>query len=114
MSAEEFGRTAVLVILLLAAVFAGVVLVDHYRRRRQALVYRAALMAWNGWSPAPQDPRLVAFGTRLGLQGQPTQMLVTVGHHELTGAEIMARLETMAGVIDRIPPFVFRDYGAVS
>ncbi|GAB3948095.1 hypothetical protein GCM10029976_078560 [Kribbella albertanoniae] len=216
MSAEEFGRAAVLVILLLATVFVGVVLVDGYRRRRRALVYRAALMAWNGWSPAPPDPRLVAFGTLLGLQGQPTQMftgdfrgrrlfilyyefgsteespeaclialrlpgalppltvsedvpmervlgedielesqafndkfrvqgytrrfasavlqprlmewmllnplrwhvagnmLVTWGHHELTGAEITARLETLAGVIDRIPPFVFRDNWATS
>ncbi|MFC9690144.1 hypothetical protein ACFTSF_16480 [Kribbella sp. NPDC056951] len=36
-------------------------------------------------------------------------ILVTWELFELTMPEVMARLETMAGVIDRIPRFVFRD-----
>jgi len=38
--------------------------------------------------------------------------LVSWGHGELPVTELPARLEAMAGVVDRIPPFVLRDYAA--
>ncbi|GAA1669212.1 hypothetical protein GCM10009745_09600 [Kribbella yunnanensis] len=38
--------------------------------------------------------------------------LVSWGYGEVPVAEVLVRLEAMAGVIDRIPPFVLRDYAA--
>ncbi|MFB6726465.1 DUF3137 domain-containing protein [Kribbella sp. NPDC056345] len=37
--------------------------------------------------------------------------LVSWGYGEVAPTDILARLEAMAGVIDRIPPFVLTDYG---
>ncbi|GAB3948089.1 hypothetical protein GCM10029976_078540 [Kribbella albertanoniae] len=36
--------------------------------------------------------------------------LVSWGYGEVAPADILTRLEAMAGVIDRIPPFVLTDY----
>jgi hypothetical protein len=38
--------------------------------------------------------------------------LVSWGRGEIAVSELPARLEAMAGVVDRIPPFVLRDYAA--
>ncbi len=38
--------------------------------------------------------------------------LVSWGYGEVPVTELPARLSSMAGVIDRIPPFVLRDYAA--
>lgn len=37
--------------------------------------------------------------------------LVSWGHGSFVVRDVLARLEAMAGVIDRIPPYIFRDYG---
>jgi hypothetical protein len=37
--------------------------------------------------------------------------LVSWGHGSFTVRDVLARLEAMAGLIDRIPPYVVRDYG---
>ena len=39
-------------------------------------------------------------------------VLVSWGYGEIAVTELPARLEAMAGVVDRIPPFVLRDYAA--
>jgi hypothetical protein len=33
------------------------------------------------------------------------------GHSAFTVRDVLARLEAMSGVIDRIPPYVLSDYG---
>lgn len=37
--------------------------------------------------------------------------LVSWGHGSFVVQDVLARLEAMTGLIDRIPPYVFRDYG---
>ena len=37
--------------------------------------------------------------------------LVSWGHGSFTVRDVLARLEAMNGLIDRIPPYVLRDYG---
>jgi len=37
--------------------------------------------------------------------------LVSWSHGSFVVRDVLARLEAMAGVIDRIPPYVVRDYG---
>jgi hypothetical protein len=37
--------------------------------------------------------------------------LVSWGHGSFVVRDVLARLKAMAGVIDRVPPYIFRDYG---
>ncbi|MFC9690145.1 hypothetical protein ACFTSF_16485 [Kribbella sp. NPDC056951] len=73
--------------------------IDCADRRYASAVLHPQLMEWTLANP----------GLEWQLAGNA---LVSWGYGPFTAPEVQARLEAMTGVIDRIPPFVLRDYGA--
>ncbi|MDX6236850.1 MAG: hypothetical protein QOG10_1665 [Kribbellaceae bacterium] len=104
------SSVALIVILAVAIVpiVAVIALVLYLAARRRDFLKARAYGASAVLHPRMMEWMLVNPGLRWQLAGN---VLVSWGTGLWTLPDVLARLEAMNGVIDRIPPFVLRDYG---